>query len=80
VASPQGGLPDAIKSAFGSLCRFQRENSHRPGVGRFGLGLGVVIVKDGKLAIESTPNQDKSFDVRRKSCHGSGCLGAMLII
>src|SRR4029077_2894488 len=54
---PSGALADAIKSAFGSFADFKSKLA-AAGVARFGSGWAWVIVKDGKLAIESTPNQD----------------------
>ncbi len=54
---PAGALADAIKSAFGSFADFKTKFA-AAGVGRFGSGWAWLIVKDGKLAIESTPNQD----------------------
>jgi superoxide dismutase, Fe-Mn family len=54
---PAGGLADAIKSAFGSFADFKTKFA-QAGVGRFGSGWAWLILKDGKLAIESTPNQD----------------------
>src|SRR5580658_843763 len=54
---PSGALADAIKSAFGSFADFKTKFA-AAGVGRFGSGWAWVVVKDGKLAIESTPNQD----------------------
>src|SRR5712675_2157907 len=54
---PTGALGEAIKSAFGSFADFKGKFA-QAGVGRFGSGWAWVIVKDGKLAIESTPNQD----------------------
>ena len=55
---PMGSLADAIKSAFGSFDEFKAK-LEAAGVGRFGSGWAWLIVdKDGKLAITSTPNQD----------------------
>ena len=55
---PTGALADAIKSAFGDLAKF-KEQFAAAGVGRFGSGWAwLVAAKDGKLSIESTPNQD----------------------
>ena len=54
---PTGALADAIKSAFGSFADFKAKFA-QAAVGRFGSGWAWLIVKDGKLAIESTPNQD----------------------
>jgi len=54
---PAGPLGDAIKSAFGSFADFKTKFA-AAGVGRFGSGWAWLVIKDGKLAIESTPNQD----------------------
>ncbi len=55
---PMGSLSDAIQSAFGSLDEFKAK-LEAAGVGRFGSGWAWLIVdKDGRLAITSTPNQD----------------------
>jgi len=55
--TPSGVLADAINSAFGSFDTF-KEKFAAAGVGRFGSGWAWLIVKDGKLEISSTPNQD----------------------
>jgi superoxide dismutase, Fe-Mn family len=52
-----GGLTEAIKSAFGSVDEFKTKFA-AAGIGRFGSGWAWLIVKDGKLEISSTPNQD----------------------
>ncbi len=54
---PADPLGDAIKSAFGSFADFKTKFA-AAGVGRFGSGWAWLVIKDGKLAIESTPNQD----------------------
>jgi Fe-Mn family superoxide dismutase len=54
---PSGKLADAINSAFGSFEAFQ-EKFNTAGTTRFGSGWAWLIVKDGKLEITSTPNQD----------------------
>src|SRR5256884_35106 len=54
---PKGGLGAAITSTFGSLSAFQ-EKFAAAGLGRFGSGWAWLLVKDGKLAGESTPHQD----------------------
>jgi superoxide dismutase, Fe-Mn family len=59
---PQGELGSAIKSSFGSFAGFQ-EKFAAAGLGRFGSGWAWLIVKDGKLAIDSTPNQDTPFSL-----------------
>lgn len=55
--SPSGELADAINSAFGSFDAF-REKFATAGATRFGSGWAWLIIKDGKLEVSSTPNQD----------------------
>jgi Fe-Mn family superoxide dismutase len=55
--TPSGALADAITKAFGSFDAF-KEKFAAAGLGRFGSGWAWLIVKDGKLEIASTPNQD----------------------
>ena len=51
-------MADAITAAFGSFDAFKEEFA-KAGVGRFGSGWAWLIVnKEGKLQITSTPNQD----------------------
>jgi len=54
---PNGALADAIKASFGSLADFKTK-FQEAGAKRFGSGWAWLIVKDGKLAITSTANQD----------------------
>jgi superoxide dismutase, Fe-Mn family len=54
---PQGALADAINSTFGSLDAL-KEKVNAAGATRFGSGWAWLIVKDGKLEVTSTPNQD----------------------
>ncbi|HEY0610125.1 MAG TPA: superoxide dismutase [Chitinophaga sp.] len=54
---PKGALGDAIKSTFNSFDEF-KEKLNAAGATRFGSGWAWLIVKDGKLEITSTPNQD----------------------
>jgi Fe-Mn family superoxide dismutase len=54
---PTGDLGNAIKSAFGSFNDFKTQFS-TAATTRFGSGWAWLIIKDGKLAICSTPNQD----------------------
>ena len=54
---PSGKLADALNSTFGTFDAFQ-EKFTTAGTTRFGSGWAWVIVKDGKLEITSTPNQD----------------------
>jgi len=55
---PKGDLAAAIKSAFGSFADFKSKFS-AAAAGRFGSGWAWLLFdKDGKLAVDSTPNQD----------------------
>ncbi len=54
---PSGKLAEAIDAAFGSFDEFKSKFA-AAGAGRFGSGWAWLIVKDGKLEISSTPNQD----------------------
>ncbi len=54
---PSGDLAAAIDKKFGSFDTFKEEFA-KAGVSRFGSGWAWLIVKDGELAITSTPNQD----------------------
>ena len=54
---PTGKLADDIKSVFGSFETF-KEKFEAAGAGRFGSGWAWLVVKDGKLEIMSTANQD----------------------
>lgn len=55
--TPFGSLGEAITVVFGSFEEFKTKFA-AGGVGRFGSGWVWLIVKDGKLEITSTPNQD----------------------
>ena len=54
---PSGKLAEAINSSFGSLDGL-KEKVNAAGTTRFGSGWAWLIVKDGKLEVTSTPNQD----------------------
>ena len=54
---PSGKLAEAIHAAFGSFDIF-REKFAQAGMTRFGSGWAWLIIKDGKLELSSTPNQD----------------------
>jgi len=54
---PTGDLASAITAAFGSVADFKTQFG-AAATTRFGSGWAWLIVKDGKLAITSTPNQD----------------------
>jgi superoxide dismutase, Fe-Mn family len=56
--TPNGKLADAITATFGSIDAF-REKFQAAGAGRFGSGWAWLVVnKEGKLEVTSTPNQD----------------------
>ena len=57
AAQPGGRLLDAITGAFGSVDAFKEQFS-KAAMGRFGSGWAWLVQAGGKLAIESTPNQD----------------------
>ncbi|MCR6719372.1 MAG: superoxide dismutase [Chitinophagaceae bacterium] len=54
---PEGKLAEAINSTFGSLDAL-KEKVNAAGATRFGSGWAWLIVKDGKLEVTSTANQD----------------------
>ena len=54
---PGGDLGDAINGAFGSFDEFKSRFASA-GATRFGSGWAWLFVKDGKLQVGSTPNQD----------------------
>lgn len=55
---PTGALADALNQSFGSFAAF-KEQFGKAGLGRFGSGWAWLIKQEGKLAIESTANQDQ---------------------
>ncbi len=54
---PGGELSKAIEAEFGSFARF-KELFSQAAASRFGSGWAWLVVKNGKLLIGSTPNQD----------------------
>ena len=54
---PGGELATAINDSFGGLDGL-KEKMNAAGATRFGSGWAWLIVKDGKLEVTSTPNQD----------------------
>jgi Fe-Mn family superoxide dismutase len=65
---PTGSLADAINATFGSFEDFKNQFS-AAATTRFGSGWAWLCVKDGKLEICSTPNQDNPL------MPGVGCSG-----
>jgi len=72
---PVGKLADAITLTFGSFEAFQ-EKFAAAAATRFGSGWAWLCVKDGKLAICSTPNQDNPLMGEAVgACAGTPVLG-----
>ena len=64
---PAADLADAIKGSFGDLAKL-KEQVNAAGLGRFGSGWAWLVVgKDGKLAVTSTPNQDTPLETGVKA-------------
>jgi superoxide dismutase, Fe-Mn family len=66
---PKGDLAAAINASFGSFAGF-KEKFKAAGLGRFGSGWAWLLVKDGKLAIDSTANQDTQYIAGGKAVIG----------
>ena len=69
---PSGALADAINSSFGSFDAFKDAFS-KAAATRFGSGWAWLCVKEGKLEVCSTPNQDNPL--MGEGCGGSPILG-----
>jgi Fe-Mn family superoxide dismutase len=67
--APTGVMADAIKSAFGSFDTFKAQLNDA-GVKRFGSGWAWLLDVGGKLAIESTANQDSPLMEGKKPILG----------
>ncbi|WP_445718412.1 superoxide dismutase [Flavobacterium sp.] len=70
---PTGELATAIDAAFSSFDAFKAEFS-KAGATRFGSGWAWLCVKDGKLEVCSTPNQDNPL-MPGVACGGQPILG-----
>jgi Fe-Mn family superoxide dismutase len=55
--APTGAIAEAINGAFGSFDAF-KDQMNKGGAGRFGSGWVWLVDAGGKLAVESTANQD----------------------
>ncbi len=79
VMSPKGGgdptgdLATAIDAAFGSLDSFKEAFSNAA-ASRFGSGWAWLCVKDGKLSVCSTANQDNPI-MKCVECEGTPIMG-----
>ena len=69
---PSGALADAINSSFGSFDGF-KEAFSKAAATRFGSGWAWLCVKEGKLEVCSTPNQDNPL--MGEGCGGTPILG-----
>ena len=80
MAPNAGGVPTnevgkAIESEFGSFDNFKTQFT-QAGATRFGSGWAWLCVKDGKLAVCSTANQDNPLmDIQDAGCKGIPVLG-----
>jgi Fe-Mn family superoxide dismutase len=66
---PSGAIADAINGSFGDFAKFKDEVK-KAGVGRFGSGWAWVIDQGGKLAVESSANQDSPLMEGKKIVFG----------
>jgi Fe-Mn family superoxide dismutase len=66
---PRGDLLAGINTTFGSFAEFKNKLK-AAGLGRFGSGWAWLVVKDGKLAIDSTANQDTAYFLNGKAVLG----------
>lgn len=79
VMSPNGGgeptgeLADAIAKDFGSFANF-KETFAKAGATQFGSGWAWLCVKNGKLEVCGTPNQDNPL-MPGVACGGTPILG-----
>jgi len=70
--NPTGDVKGAIEERFGSFDAFKDEFS-KAAATQFGSGWAWLCVKDGKLEVCSTPNQDNP--VMGEGCGGTPILG-----
>ncbi|HZR23519.1 MAG TPA: superoxide dismutase [Vicinamibacterales bacterium] len=67
--APTGAINDAINAAFGGFDKF-KEEFKKAAVGRFGSGWAWVVDNGGKIAIESSANQDSPLMENKKIVFG----------
>jgi Fe-Mn family superoxide dismutase len=67
--APKGAIADAIDATFGGYDQF-KEQMAKAGIGRFGSGWAWLVDVGGKLAIESTANQDSPLMEGKKPIFG----------
>jgi Fe-Mn family superoxide dismutase len=67
--APSGAIAEAINGAFGSFDAF-KDQMNKGGAGRFGSGWVWLVDNGGKLAVESTANQDNPMMEGKKPIFG----------
>jgi Fe-Mn family superoxide dismutase len=67
--APTGAIAEAITATFGGFDAF-KEQMNKAGAGRFGSGWAWLVEAGGKLAIESTANQDNPLMEGRRPIFG----------
>ncbi len=67
--APTGKLADAINGAFGSFDAF-KDLVQKAGAARFGSGWAWLVEANGKLAVESTANQDNPMMEGKRAIMG----------
>jgi Fe-Mn family superoxide dismutase len=73
--TPSGDLAKAIDADLGGFDKFKTDFT-QAGATRFGSGWAWLCVKDGKLKVCSTPNQDNPLmDISDAGCKGTPILG-----
>jgi len=66
---PTGAIAEAINGAFGSFDAF-KDQMNKGGAARFGSGWVWLVSSGGKLAVESTANQDNPMSDGKKPIFG----------
>ena len=67
--APSGAIAEAINGAFGGFDAF-KDQMNKGGAGRFGSGWVWLVDSGGKLAVESTANQDNPMMEGKKPIFG----------
>jgi Fe-Mn family superoxide dismutase len=67
--APSGAIAEAINGAFGSFDAF-KDQMNKGGAGRVGSGWVWLVDSGGKLAVESTANQDNPMMEGKKPIFG----------
>ena len=67
--APSGKIAEAINGTFGSFDSF-KDQMNKGGAGRFGSGWVWLVDNGGKLAVESTANQDNPIMEGKKAIFG----------